>query len=86
MQTDELNREVLVESLLPLLLTALVSVGLGAWVASVEVTMASDSLIPTITWGFVLMILALLIGATVAIGLTLRVIPRLVDPSNNQTE
>lgn len=86
MQTDELKREVLVESLLPLLLTALVSVGLGAWVASVEVTMASDSLIPTITWGFVLMILALLIGATVAIGLTLRVIPRLVDPSNNQTE
>ena len=86
MQTDELKREVLVESLLPLLLTALVSVGLGAWVACVEVTMASDSLIPTITWSFVLMILALLIGATVAIGLTLRVIPRLVDPSNNQTE
>ena len=86
MQTDELKREVLVESLLPLLLTALVSVGLGAWVACVEVTMASDSLTPTITWGFVLTILALLIGATVAIGLTLRVIPRLVDPSNNQTE
>lgn len=86
MQTDELKREVLAESLLPLLLTALVSVGLGAWVACVEVTMASDSLTPTITWGFVLMILALLIGATVAIGLTLRVIPRLVDPSNNQTE
>lgn len=86
MQTDELKREVLVESLLPLLLTALVSVGLGAWVACVEVTMASDSLTPTITWGFVLMILALLIGATIAIGLTLRVIPRLVDPSNNQTE
>ena len=77
MQTDELKREVLVESLLPLLLTALVCV---------EVTMASDSLTPTITWSFVLMILALLIGATVAIGLTLRVIPRLVDPSNNQTE
>lgn len=86
MQTDELKREVLAESLLPLLLTALVSVGLGAWVACVEVTMASDSLTPTITWGFVLMILALLIGATIAIGLTLRVIPRLVDPSNNQTE
>lgn len=86
MQTDELKQEVLAESLLPLLLTALVSVGLGAWVACVEVTMASDSLTPTITWGFVLMILALLIGATVAIGLTLRVIPRLVDPSNNQTE
>ena len=76
----------MIESLIPLLLTAFVSVALGIWVAVVEITTASSTLMPTITPTFVLLILGLLAAATIAIYLTLKPLPQLVDPSHNQTE
>ena len=86
LQLAELKQEIMIESLIPLLLTAFVSVVLGIWVAVVEVTTASSTLMPTITPSFVLLILGLLVAATIAIYLTLKPLPQLVDPSHNQTE
>lgn len=86
LQLAELKQEIMIESLIPLLLTAFVSVVLGIWVAVVEITTASSTLMPTITPTFVLLILGLLAAATIAIYLTLKPLPQLVDPSHNQTE
>ena len=86
LQLAELKQEIMIESLIPLLLTAFVSVALGIWVAVVEITTASSTLMPTITPTFVLLILGLLVAATIAIYLTLKPLPQLVDPSHNQTE
>ena len=86
LQLAELKQEIMIESLIPLLLTAFVSVALGIWVAVVEITTASSTLMPTITPTFVLLILGLLAAATIAIYLTLKPLPQLVDPSHNQTE
>lgn len=86
LQLAELKQEIMIESLIPLLLTAFVSVALGIWAAVVEITTASSTLMPTITPTFVLLILGLLVAATIAIYLTLKPLPQLVDPSHNQTE
>ena len=86
LQLAELKQEIMIESLIPLLLTAFVSVALGIWVAVVEITTASSTLMPTITPTFALLILGLLAAATIAIYLTLKPLPQLVDPSHNQTE
>lgn len=86
LQLAELKQEIMIESLIPLLLTAFVSVALGIWAAVVEITTASSTLMPTITPTFVLLILGLLAAATIAIYLTLKPLPQLVDPSHNQTE
>lgn len=86
LQLAELKQEIMIESLIPLLLTAFVSVALGIWVAVVEITTASSTLMPTITPTFVLLILGLLAAATIAIYLTLKPLPQLIDPSHNQTE
>ena len=86
LQLAELKQEIMIESLIPLLLTAFVSVALGIWVAVVEIATASSTLMPTITPTFVLLILGLLAAATIAIYLTLKPLPQLVDPSHNQTE
>ena len=86
MEDRKLRRMVVIESLIPLLLTALLSVALGIWTAVVEITTASDTLEPTLTLSFVAVVIGLLAVATVAIVLVTRKISTLVSPTNNQTE
>ena len=86
MQTSELKRMVLIESLIPLVIMSFVSAGIGAWAGMAFIALGSSTLTTNVSPGYIAIIGGSLLLATLAIWLILPMINRLTSPEANQTE
>ena len=86
MRLSQLKRLVGFESLVPLLSVSFLSCAIGVWTGAVFTSMFSQSLKPTLTPTYFIVVGTGLVAAIVGIYLVLPMIKRLTSPEANQTE
>lgn len=86
MRLAQLKRLVMVESVAPLVITSILSCGIGVWTGAVFTKMFSTTLKPVLTPTYFMVVVAGLVAAIIGIYLILPMVDKLTRAEANQTE
>ena len=86
MRLAQLKRLVMIESVAPLLMTSVLSCGIGVWTGAVFTGMFSTTLRPTLTPTYFAIVGIGLVAAIIGIYLILPMVDKLTRAEANQTE